>query len=742
MAKINPIQTRFSAGEISPRFAAQSDTEGYRAGLFECTNFVTTCQGPMYRRGGFEHIKEIPFNYAKVFPFQLDPGDTPGEAFPVVVHNGGKLMIFSGLVDTTGPELLDNSTFNDGIFSPWFLQISGGGSVVWDSGNARIQPTSVASESVGLAQEVTISAPDASSQFKIEVKTTDPLDGADLSKYSSTRYPPVKILVGLIPGNGELYDSGWVERLTELTAHFNPAGNTMFHVTIMAKGGDYSTVAPVPGVTPSDPVAQGIYGIQHRDIVSVISRKSSPAGDYVELLHSYDQNDIIEMTTYMHPSQKLMYILCSRVAPRQLRHDGTNWILENTAFTAMPASWVAGSYPTALTFSGGRAWWGGVRDKPNTVWGSKSGSANYTNITLGPNADDALEIEMTRRGRIRWLSGDKNLLIGTATTEYIITSDTGVIVPGDFQVDPQSANGSRATKPVSAGNSTLYVSSDGRKVFSADYKWTDQAWASRDLTFASEHITNDNQISAIALYKNPERIVWAATDSGRFLGCTYEPFTGQMGWHRHVTDGSVMNLCSLEKDGKSELYAIVLRDNESGGRSPRLERYDESLGLDACYRRSNITPTNTITGLDHLIGKTVGVLVDGATHPNKVVDATGSIVLQYSGNIVEVGLNYTAKAVTLPADWGTPIGSAAPMKKRWVRIGVRLIDSAYPLIDGNRPPTRLPSTPMGLRDPDITADAIVFGNGPNNSGQLTIEQDLPLPCMVAGIYGELDQNQL
>ena len=140
--------------------------------------------------------------------------------------------------------------------------------------------------------------------------------------------------------------------------------------------------------------------------------------------------------------------------------------------------------------------------------------------------------------------------------------------------------------------------------------------------------------------------------------------------------------------------------------------------------------------------RTVGVLVDGAVHPNVVVDSSGAIVLQYGGNMVEVGLNYSARLTTLPADFGAQNGSAAPLKKRWVRIGVKLVNSAYPTINGERPPTRVPSTPMGLRDANITGGVLVFGGSPDETGSVIVEQDLPLPCMVAGIFGELDQNQL
>lgn len=735
MAKINPLQTRFSAGEISPRFLAQSDVEGYRAGLAECDNFIVTSQGPAYRRGGFAHIDSLDGDYSRVFPFQLDVGNTPDEALPVVVNANGYVEIYAGSSDNTGPNIVFDGDFESGSLRPW-VNIVGStfsGTTSWVGGAMRLQPVANPADYIGMSKINTIVPADGNAVHRVTVKTKNPLQGVDLTGFSSNRYPPIKVLIGTASGLGDKFDSGWVERATEVTGTFNMGvvgpSTVPFYITVLAKGGDYSTSGTV-------------YGVQYRDIDSVYVGKVIPGAQHA-ILHTYDQTDIIGMRTYMHPSEKSMYILTGRKAPKRLRYDGTTpWVLEDVTFTAKPASWAVDDWPTCMTFAGGRMWMSGVRAKPNTVWGSKSGTANYHDFTIGATADDALEIEMTRRGSVRWLGGNKDLLVGTATTEYIITSDGGVIIPGDYQVSPQSSNGSRATEPVPMGNSVLYVSPDGRKVYSADYKWTDQAWSSRDLTFSSEHITKGNTISQVCSCKNPEKLVWALTDAGKLLCCTYDSFTGQMGWHNHSTDGSFVSICSLEKDGQSLLYAIASRTDADGFRTLRLEKYDENHFLDASTRMGSSPSSTVLTGLSHLSERTVGVLVDGAVHPDVVVDSSGAIVLQYGGNTIEVGLNYSARLTTLPADFGAQNGSAAPMKKRWVKVGVKLVDSAYPIINGERPPTRVPSTPMGLRDVNLTGGVLVFGGSPDETGSVTVEQDLPLPCMVAGIFGELDQNQL
>lgn len=733
MAKINPIQTRFSAGEISPRFLAQSDVEGYRAGLLECDNFIVTSQGPVYRRGGFAHLASLIGDYARVFPFQLDVGNTPDESLPVVMNVNGNIEIYAGSSNNVGPNIVFDGDFESGSLRPWANVVGSmfSGTTSWVNGAMRLQPVTDPADYIGMSKVNTILSADGNVVHRITVKTKDPLQGVDLTGFTSNRYPAIKVLIGTALGLGDKFDSGWVERATEVTGTFNMGvvgpSTVPFYVTVLAKGGDYSTNGT-------------IYGVQYRDIDSVYVGKVITGAQYT-IPHTYTQTDIIGMRTYMHPSEKTMYVLTGRKAPKKLHYDNAGaWVFEDVAFTAKPASWTGEDWPTCMTFAGGRMWMSGVRARPNTVWGSKSGVANYHNFTLGSNADDALEIEMTRRGSVRWLGGNKDLLVGTATTEYIITSDGGVIIPGDYQVSPQSSNGSRSTEPVPMGNSVLYVSPDGRKMYSADYKWTDQAWSSRDLTFSSEHITKDNAISQVCSCKNPEKLVWALTDNGNLLCCTYDSFTGQMGWHNHNTKGSFVSICSMEKNGESLLYAIVSRDTADGFKSLRLEKYDEDRFLDASVSVGPVS--STVSGLTHLANRTVGVLVDGSVHPDEMVDSSGTIVLQSGGNVVEVGLNYSAKLTTLPADFGAPNGSAAPMKKRWVRVGVKLVDSAYPLINGERPPTRNPSTPMGLRDADITGGVLVFGGSPDDTGSVTVEQNLPLPCVVAGIFGELDQNQL
>ena len=199
--------------------------------------------------------------------------------------------------------------------------------------------------------------------------------------------------------------------------------------------------------------------------------------------------------------------------------------------------------------------------------------------------------------------------------------------------------------------------------------------------------------------------------------------------------------------------------------------------------RSNFTVTsysetlwglsvNTISGLGHLQGKTVTVLVDGGTDkPDKVV--TGSaITLANDGYVVHVGLPYTQKMTTLPQEAGSQRGTSQGKIQRinqaafkvnrshkGFKVGgsaseldtVSYIESVTPeiLYTGTIPNSefvlerisfRDPSTPMG------TPELLYTGTIPNVSvrdnynygSQLTISNSDPLPIELISLITTID----
>jgi hypothetical protein len=118
------------------------------------------------------------------------------------------------------------------------------------------------------------------------------------------------------------------------------------------------------------------------------------------------------------------------------------------------------------------------------------------------------------------------------------------------------------------------------------------------------------------------------------------------------------------------------------------------------------------------------------------------VALDYPAETIQVGLGYTSRLRTLPIEMARQAGSSASYLKSWNKIFVRLLGSARPMINGVRPPVRNEETVMGLREPNRTEDVSVASLGWDLYGSITIEQDIPLPFTVLGIFGELDQENI
>jgi hypothetical protein len=107
-------------------------------------------------------------------------------------------------------------------------------------------------------------------------------------------------------------------------------------------------------------------------------------------------------------------------------------------------------------------------------------------------------------------------------------------------------------------------------------------------------------------------------------------------------------------------------------------------------------PATTITGLFHLAGETVQVLVDGATHPDVMVSATGSITLNAAASVVHVGYAYESDGQCLRFDAGSATGTAQGKMQRQVgpdfdhlteltfRTAADLMNQPVPLFTGDK----------------------------------------------------------
>lgn len=413
-----------------------------------------------------------------------------------------------------------------------------------------------------------------------------------------------------------------------------------------------------------------------------------------------------------------------------------------SAPTITDTPWGAGNYPSVGTFHQGRFFVAASDTNPATIWGSKSN--DYEDFTTGPLAADSLDFTLSANGRIMWLVSDKfTLLTGTVNSEHTVVSDGGVLIPGDIFAERQSAYGSIKQYPIVAEDKVLFVTADQKHVRSIVYNERNGGYISDDLTYFVDIPTN-HKILKVVFQRRPFSLLWAYLDDGHLLCTTFKKESNFFGFgHHSIADCVTSDIITWESDGVSSIGIKLVIDGVVGDISGIISYSEikEGVFLDHSITAAYVTD-DTIINLGYLEGKTVQLLVNGATHKDLVVSG-GQVVLDYNTTgDVTVGLAYNSILETLPIEEITQSGSTLGWSKRWNKIFVKLLNSAIPKINGKRPPIRDYDTPLDEIQPLETGNIKVANLGYDEDGKILIEQELPYPCIIVGIFGELTNSKL
>lgn len=700
MAKTFPIQQSFSAGEISPKLLSRSDLTGYQHSALELTNMIATAQGPAGSRSGFRFLgraatpTEI---HCRMAPFQV----SFAESYAVIITNS---LVY--IADRNGLQpgnvIIENGSFNSGG-TGWDV-IDAGGATVSFVGGLCILASTVAQDAA-IRQTLTVDAGTENTNHRIRINCPAVGDEYHLN-------------IGSTAGASDIFSA--VVTSEDFETIFSPGGNTTMHLEIRV----------------TDDNSRAL------DSIAVQSFVDGP-DDYVTFVSPWRTATEVEDIQYeMVPGQNAMYLFQRDKPPHVLTYQGNHeWEFEVIQFDTDAAvgddegPWGT-DYPGSLGFYKGRLYVGGTRLQPNAIWASKPGA--YLDFTLGTQDqdDDAMFLPLDRNGDIQWMRGLKTMFSGMDSSEHILFSDDGR--PPTIQnidTEEQSSYGSARVQVATIGEKLAYVTPDRRKVHLTGYQRDNLGWVSEDVTYPSEHIT-EGLIHDFALETAPDQILWSTTFDGDLIGMTYDARRDIIGWHRHQTDGHIVALCVIKTFGVQNLWVAVIRDGWLN-----FERFSTTFTQMDAFVIANAPFGDTVfPGYDHLIGRTVQVLADGAVHRDVEVAGDGTITIDYLAQTITAGLKFTPRLRTLPVDMLTQDESRTSFMKSWNKIFVRLLESARPLINGVRPPVREEETPMGEREEDKTEDVEVSNLGWDLYGSITIEQDLPLRLTVSGVFGELDQE--
>jgi hypothetical protein len=712
MAKASIAQRSFNAGELSPQLKGRTDLEKYANGCDEMINFLPQVHGPAQKRPGTRFVKEvkdsskfhrlISFEFSTEQAYILEFGENTLRFYADggIVLSSGVPYEISTPYDSDDLAALDFAQSADVVYvaHPDYPphKLSRFGPTNWtltpvnfnwppfndeNTENLTLAPSAVTGNITVTASANLFVAGDVGSYFKI----------AEILASKHDQWEPAK---SVTTGNTRWYDGNLYEATT--------TGTTGNRPPIHTEG------------TESDGAVTW------------------------QFLH--DGGGYFQVTAFTSATQV------------------SATVIKRLPVASATKRWSEGAwsdrrgYPGSVTFYEDRLWFAGSRSRPQTLWASTSG--DYENHQYGTKDDDALNYTINTQdmNTIQWLSPGKVLAVGTANGEFTLsaTQISDPVTPTNVRIVPQTTFGAADNvRPLKIGNVIIFLQRAKKKLREYVYNFETDSYVAANMNVLAEHITGPG-LSDIAYQQEPYQIVWGACTCGTLIGMTYERQEDVVGWHRHTLDGFVESVAVIPHwDGDQDVLFMVVR-REIGGQTKRyveyMEKYyddEESFYVDSGLTYEG-TPVTSLSGLSHLEGKEVAVLVDGAVHPNLTV-TSGGITLQYAGSVIHVGLPYTARLRTMPLEAGAADGVAMGKTMRVNNIVMRF-DRTGPGVfygpDGTRLDELHPRRTTDLMDAPIP---LFTGNTPalpwpgeyQQSPQLVVEHRLPTPCTLVALMPQL-----
>lgn len=400
-----------------------------------------------------------------------------------------------------------------------------------------------------------------------------------------------------------------------------------------------------------------------------------------ELAHTIPESDINDYTV-IHSGDYLMFVHPDNSPKKLVRGvTNTNWSFSTLTFTGL-GTW---GNPAAICFFENRLWIAGSNANPQGLAASKT--ADYFNFdTTGTVEDDSslrFTLNSSNNNKIKWLFSGRDLIVGTTGDEFILTGgDTGV-TPFNVSVKTYTSYGCTHVSPLKIDDKLLFAQTGGTVVREFNYALVSDSYKATDATILADHITHSG-IKEMAYQQQPNRTVWVLMNDGRMAGMVRNEEHNVLAWFEVATNGlykSVAVIPDWNNSREDVLWNVVERYVD--GETKQMIEYTPSYGYDehAVFADSSLTydgsPTNNVTGLEHLEGEKVAIYADGGVVPSQtVVNGELDFGLK-SYSVIVAGLPYDAVLTTTPLEIGDINDTAQGYKSKVISCIFKLDRSAF-----------------------------------------------------------------
>ena len=433
-----------------------------------------------------------------------------------------------------------------------------------------------------------------------------------------------------------------------------------------------------------------------------------------------------------------------------------------TATTTLSAT--SNGNPTVPAFFQQRLVLAGPPGAPQTFHLSQPGSYFNFDITDPVQATNAITgtlVSNVLNSIKSIVSSTAGMLILTDKASWLVNggSPGSAISPSATVANAQSFVGSSDVPPIVANYDVLYVQSKGSGVRDLSFNIYFSVFTGTDISILSSHLFYGYTIQEWAWAEQPFYTVWAVRNDGQLLSLTFLKEQEFIGWSHHITDNGLFKSVAVVTEnvanaGNVDAVYLSVQRTINGYTVQYIERMAERIfpngARDAwcvdCAIQYSGPPASSFSGGSFLAGELVTGLADGKVITPFVMPVSGVFGLPNTPSKVTIGKGYVCKLKTLALDMGEPSvqGKVKKINSVDVRVAETLglkigndFDHLTPMKDlvvGN-----VSSMLTGQQSQVVTdlvnGDARTFLNPTYTvPGQYCIQQDLPFPASVLGVF--------
>lgn len=355
-------------------------------------------------------------------------------------------------------------------------------------------------------------------------------------------------------------------------------------------------------------------------------------------------------------------------------------VLEPFGSLVASTNWAEGAwsdrrgYPSAVAFFQGRLYWAG-KDK---VWGTVVDDFyNFDPFYVGDAGPINRSIGQGPVDTINWLVPLRIMALGAQGAEYTCRSSSfeEPITPTNFNLREESTIGSYAVEPAKIDSAVVFVDRTGARIMQSDV--TLDGMTTNELTILTPEVCLPN-IRRVAIQRRPDTRVHLLRCDGTAVVMVFDKTEQVNAFVTVETEGLIEDVAVLPGTPEDHVYytvarvvdGVVVRYLEKWALTSECEGGTLNKQADS-FKLYTANGSATLTGLDHLEGKSVIVWADGKDLGTYTVTG-GSITVSESVEDAVVGLPYYAEFVSNKLEFLTIGPAALARKKRVSRVAIAM----------------------------------------------------------------------